>query len=124
MQGLEHTQIGTRASLYEPLSDRDVGKVADAALEVLEKSGVAVYSPTAFEAFRKAGASCHGETRIVKLPAAVYVCVADDCGDGRGAVSERLTGITDIAFTMKRVRKSKTKDPDVVTVKGLLTLGA
>jgi trimethylamine--corrinoid protein Co-methyltransferase len=68
LQGLEHAEIGTRASLYKPLTDRDVRRIADAAFEVLGESGVAVYSPTAFEAFRKAGAGCHDETRIVKLP--------------------------------------------------------
>ena len=56
------------ASLYEPLSGADILKVANAAFEVLAKSGMAVYSPTAFEAFKAAGAEVDAETRTVKLP--------------------------------------------------------
>jgi len=56
------------ASLYQPLSGADILKVADAAFEVLAKSGMAVYSPTAFEAFKAAGAEVDAETRTVKLP--------------------------------------------------------
>ena len=56
------------ASLYQPLSGADVLKVANAAFEVLAKSGMAVYSPTAFEAFKAAGAEVDAETRTVKLP--------------------------------------------------------
>lgn len=44
--------LGTTASLYKPLDENDIPRIADAALEVLEKSGMAVYSDTAFEAFR------------------------------------------------------------------------
>ena len=39
------------AALYKPLDDNDVRRIADAALEVLEQSGMAVYSDTAFQAF-------------------------------------------------------------------------
>lgn len=54
-------------ALYSPLSDSDVNRIADAAFDVLEQSGLAVYSPTGFEAFRAAGACVDDETRIVKL---------------------------------------------------------
>ncbi len=56
MAQLKHEIPGLRSSLYRPLSEADVGKMANAALEVLEKSGMAVYSPTAREAFQAAGA--------------------------------------------------------------------
>jgi trimethylamine--corrinoid protein Co-methyltransferase len=62
--GLEHTEV----SLYRPLSASDEREIAEAAFEVLEKSGMAVYSPTAFDAFKAAGAQTDAETRIVRLP--------------------------------------------------------
>jgi trimethylamine--corrinoid protein Co-methyltransferase len=55
-------------SLYRPLSETDEEKIADAALDTLSESGMAVYSPTAFEAFKKAGAETNSEDRIVRLP--------------------------------------------------------
>jgi len=54
-------------SLYRPLSDSNEREIANAAFEVLERSGMAVYSPTAFEAFRKVGAETDSESRIVRL---------------------------------------------------------
>jgi len=68
MARLPHEQPGIRASLYRPLSRSNVRRVAEAAFEVLERSGMAVYSPTAFEAFRAAGARVDEETRVVRLP--------------------------------------------------------
>lgn len=71
---------GLAASLYRPLTEADVRKVADAAFAVLEKSGVAVYSPTALAAFRAAGAevssslglSAEGRAGgVVRLPRAL-----------------------------------------------------
>jgi trimethylamine--corrinoid protein Co-methyltransferase len=59
------------ASLYRPLSEDDVRQMADAAFEVLETSGLAVYSPTGFAALQAAGAEADAETRIVKLPRAL-----------------------------------------------------
>jgi trimethylamine--corrinoid protein Co-methyltransferase len=61
---------GLSASLYKPLTETDIRKVADAALLVLEKSGLAVYSPTALAAFRAAGAEVSAEG-IVRLPRAL-----------------------------------------------------
>ncbi len=43
-------------------------KVADAAFDILARSGVAVYSKTGFEAFKSAGAECDESTRNVRLP--------------------------------------------------------
>jgi len=68
LKKLKHEYPGLAASLYKPLSERDVGKTADAAFEVLEKSGMAVYSQTAFDAFKSAGAEVDEESRIVRLP--------------------------------------------------------
>jgi trimethylamine--corrinoid protein Co-methyltransferase len=61
-------RIGLSASLYKPLSDKDVRKIADGVFEVLSKSGVLAYSPSAFEAFKSAGAQVDAETQVVKLP--------------------------------------------------------
>ena len=51
MAQLKHEIPGLPSSLYRPLSEADVGKIAGAAFEVLERSGLAVYSPQAREAF-------------------------------------------------------------------------
>ena len=63
-----HESVGIPASLYRPLRGADVRRIAEAALEVLARSGMAVYSRTAFDAFRSAGAEADAETRIVRLP--------------------------------------------------------
>jgi len=65
---LKHEQPGLPGSLYTPLTEADVRRIADAALEVLAKSGLAVYSPRAFDAFKVAGAEVDAETRVVQLP--------------------------------------------------------
>ena len=59
--------VGIRSSLYKPLSATDVTQIANGAFEVLEKSGVAVYSDKALRAFERIGADIDRETRIVKL---------------------------------------------------------
>jgi trimethylamine---corrinoid protein Co-methyltransferase len=64
-------EIGLRSSLYRPLAERDVDKIIAAAFEILSRSGMMVYSPTAFEAFRAAGAVTDSATRIVRLPRAL-----------------------------------------------------
>lgn len=56
------------SALYTPLDNNAVRCIADAAFEVLAKSGMAVYSPTAFEAMRAAGADADEATRIVRVP--------------------------------------------------------
>jgi trimethylamine--corrinoid protein Co-methyltransferase len=59
---------GLAASLYRPLTGNDVKRIADDALEVLSRAGVATYSATAREAFRQAGAEVDETSRVVKLP--------------------------------------------------------
>ena len=63
-----HKTPGIPASPYRPLDDGAVRQIADAAMEVLSKSGMAVYSNTAFGAFQAAGAQVDSETRNVRLP--------------------------------------------------------
>jgi trimethylamine--corrinoid protein Co-methyltransferase len=58
----------TFTSHYAPLDENAIRRIAEAALEVLAKSGMAVYSPTALEAFRTAGARVNAENRMVQLP--------------------------------------------------------
>jgi trimethylamine--corrinoid protein Co-methyltransferase len=64
---LKHEVPGIPASLYAPLTDSDRRKIADAAFEVLAKSGMAVYSDAAIEAFRVAGAEVDEQRRVVRL---------------------------------------------------------
>jgi len=61
-------QLGLSASLYRPLSDADVRRISDAALDVLGRSGMAVHSQTALEALRAAGAPVDGEGPVVRFP--------------------------------------------------------
>jgi len=65
---LKHELAGLRSSLYRPLEDADVRRIAEAAFEVLAKSGLAVYSKTALEALRAAGAQVDEKTQVVRLP--------------------------------------------------------
>ena len=65
---LPHLKPGIQSSLYQPLSESDVARIADAAFEVLEKSGVAVYSKSARNAFQTAKACVDENTGIVRLP--------------------------------------------------------
>lgn len=74
---IKHQQPGLRSSLYQPLSPEQVKKIEDACFEVLEKSGMAVYSKSAFEAFKSAGAICDAENQRVKMPRSfVEDCIA------------------------------------------------
>lgn len=68
MDTIKHEQPGLPSSLYRPLSDADEKTMAEAALNVLEKSGMAVYSETARDAFRQAGAEVDDSSCICKLP--------------------------------------------------------
>jgi len=68
LQKLKHECPGISASPYKPLSKGDVRKIADAAFEELEKAGMKVYSPTALDAFKAAGADVDAGTNIVRLP--------------------------------------------------------
>jgi trimethylamine--corrinoid protein Co-methyltransferase len=68
IKNLKYAQTGLRGSLYKPLSENDIHKIVDAAFEILSKSGIQVNSPTAFNAFKSAGATTDNGTGIVKLP--------------------------------------------------------
>ena len=68
MKGRKGEGGGGAAPLYRPLSEDGVRKVAEAAFEVLAKSGMWVYSPTALEAFRSAGAQVDADGLTVRLP--------------------------------------------------------
>lgn len=61
-------QPGITASLYKPLSERDVNRIVEEALRILEKSGMLVYSDTARSVFEKAGAAVDAERPLVRLP--------------------------------------------------------
>ncbi len=63
-----HTEPGLPSKLYRPLDDAAVKRIADAALDVLARSGMAVYSETALEALTEAGAETDAETRIARFP--------------------------------------------------------
>jgi len=68
MSEKQDNRPGIAASLYKPLSERDVGRIIEEALRVLEKSGMLVYSDTARSAFEKAGAVVDAEQPLVRLP--------------------------------------------------------
>jgi trimethylamine--corrinoid protein Co-methyltransferase len=67
MDRAPHEQPGLKSSLYQPLSNADVRRVADAAFRVLAESGMAVYSPTALDAFERAGADVDRTTQRVRM---------------------------------------------------------
>ena len=62
-----HAQPGLSSTLYQPLKEGDVKRVADAAFEILAKSGMAVYNRAARERFRAAGADVDEETSVVRM---------------------------------------------------------
>ena len=64
----KHEQIGLPAQLYRPLDAAAVGRIAEAALHILQTSGMAVHSRTAREAFRAAGATVDEDRKVVRLP--------------------------------------------------------
>ncbi len=64
----KHQEQGLKSSLYAPLRQEDVGKIAEGVFKVLEKSGVQVFSKSGREAFRKAGADVDDQSCLVKLP--------------------------------------------------------
>ncbi len=77
MQTTKQSEIGLTSSLYRPLDRAGVDKVSEAALEVLEKSGMAVYSASGFEALRKAGAKVDETDRRVRFPRAMIEDAVD-----------------------------------------------
>ncbi|MBN2294622.1 MAG: trimethylamine methyltransferase family protein [Pirellulales bacterium] len=63
-----HIRPGIPSSLYQPLGESDLKRIVESAFEVLEKSGVAVYSKSARAAFRRAGADVDEDTSVIRLP--------------------------------------------------------
>jgi trimethylamine--corrinoid protein Co-methyltransferase len=59
--------IGLKSSLYRPLTEKDIKSIEDAAYRVLEQSGMLVFSATAREAFKQAGADVDESRQLVKL---------------------------------------------------------
>ncbi len=57
-----------RGGLYRPLGNAEVEKIVEEALRILAQSGLAVYSQTAREAFRRAGAEVDEATLRCTLP--------------------------------------------------------
>ena len=59
---------GLKSSLYRPLDEAAVRNITEASFRVLAEGGVAVYSSTAREAFRAAGAEVDEGAELVRLP--------------------------------------------------------
>lgn len=68
MNTAKHQHPGLQGGLYRPLSPDDVGKVAEDSFRILEEGGIQVFSSTARDAFRKAGAEVDDSRCLVKLP--------------------------------------------------------
>ena len=60
--------LGLASSLYRPLTEAAVGTIVDEAFRILEQAGMLVYSRTAREAFRRAGAIVDDTSCCCKLP--------------------------------------------------------
>lgn len=56
---------------YKPFTDAEVKRIHKAALMLLEKGGVKVFTKTGREAFKKAGASVDNSTNLVKISQAM-----------------------------------------------------
>ncbi|MBS3734989.1 MAG: trimethylamine methyltransferase family protein [Phycisphaerae bacterium] len=68
MTKLTHQQPGLSSKLYRPLDAGGAKRLAEAAFDILEKAGMAVYSKTAFDALTAAGGDGDPDTRVVTLP--------------------------------------------------------
>lgn len=68
MTATNQNKIGLPANLYQPLKKEDIHTIAESAFDILSRSGMAIYSPTAREAFKKAGADVDEQNRIVRMP--------------------------------------------------------
>lgn len=62
---------GVNGGSYKPLSQQDIEKIHDAAMQIFEEVGVQVNYPKALEAFRTAGARIDDEKNIVKMDRAL-----------------------------------------------------
>ena len=58
---------GLPGGQYKPLTDDQVKKIHQAALQILERTGVQVEEPQAVDLFRKAGAIIDGNRVKVKM---------------------------------------------------------
>jgi trimethylamine--corrinoid protein Co-methyltransferase len=67
----KHQRPGLRARENWPFSKSQIADIEEAALEVLSRSGVLVFSDTAFSALREAGAQTDADSRRVLLPRAM-----------------------------------------------------
>ncbi len=68
MKRLKHEVPGISSSLYKPLNDGDMKKIAGEAFRVLEKGGMLVYSGKVRSVFKRAGAEVDEAECLVKLP--------------------------------------------------------
>ncbi|HIJ72610.1 MAG TPA: trimethylamine methyltransferase [Candidatus Hydrogenedentes bacterium] len=59
---------GIPASLYKPLAEPSVDRIIEEAFRILEQSGMAVYSDTARDILRRAGANVDEDARLVRFP--------------------------------------------------------
>lgn len=66
-----HKQPGLSSTLYQPLKEDDVTRIADAAFDILARSGMAVYNRTARDRLRAAGAAVDEENAVVRMPRAM-----------------------------------------------------
>jgi trimethylamine--corrinoid protein Co-methyltransferase len=64
----KHQQLGLHGGQYLPLGETDVNRIASAAFDVLEKSGMAVYSATARQALLAAGAEAADDGSVLRFP--------------------------------------------------------
>lgn len=67
MERLKHDYPGLKGGWYKPFSGSDLKTIADAAFEVLEKSGMKVYTQQGFDALKQAGAEVDAENQIVRM---------------------------------------------------------
>ncbi|MEJ2070768.1 MAG: trimethylamine methyltransferase family protein, partial [Syntrophobacterales bacterium] len=63
---------GLSGGQYQPLSDWDIEQLHHTILKVFAEIGVQVNFPEARQLFRKAGATVDDDSRIVKIPAALF----------------------------------------------------
>ncbi len=64
---VKHMAPGLVGGIYKPLGPNDEKQMAEASFELLERGGTKVFSKTAFEAFRKAGAKCDDANQTVYI---------------------------------------------------------
>jgi len=60
--------VAYQGGQYKPLSDPQVKRIHEGALEILGKAGVKVFTATGREHFRRAGAKVDEQTRTVRIP--------------------------------------------------------